>query len=73
MEYEATRRCAVCGKPLTTVNRADNNGAFAQLKYCSKKCKQKAANDKYYKKNKETMISRILNNRKKNRKEGKNA
>jgi len=65
MEHEATRYCPVCGKPLTMVNRADNNGAFAQLKYCSKKCKQKAANDKYYKENKETMISRILNNRKK--------
>jgi len=70
MEFETTRYCPVCGKPLISVNRADNNGALAQLKYCSKNCKQKAANDKYYKKNRQTIISRILNNRKKKNSNG---
>lgn len=56
-------KCSYCGKSLKMVNRADNPGAAAQLKYCSDQHAKAAKNQRYYAAHKPTIIERILRNR----------
>lgn len=63
----ASGKCAYCGKSLKTVNRADNPGALAQLKYCSDEHAKAARNQRYYAAHKPSIIQRIMRTRREKR------
>jgi len=60
-------KCAYCGKSLNAVNRADNPGALAQLKYCSDTCAHAVRNHRYYAAHKPGIIQRIMRTRREKR------
>lgn len=60
-------QCVNCGRDLSTANRADNPGAYVQIKYCSIACARSVKNHRYYTRHKETIIARILRTRREKR------
>lgn len=64
------KTCKNCGTEFDPADRVDGNtqpeglhrASLARTVFCSKSCKQQHDNKEYYKKNKKSIIKRILRN-----------
>lgn len=60
-------KCLNCQRDLDSVNRADNAGARAQMKWCSVECKRTYKNKRYYALHRDEIRARVARNKRKAR------